>query len=208
MQGLCEWRKVYTELSPCYFIGNFKAKQSMSFIHDSSSGNSCFHSTFSKTGNKYVLLSYFHALKNPTLVFIVQFVFWGLCSIIQPALFQPIMDFCSLNVKVKKSQWFPQQVFFSYTCAKCVPASHWASCLGRCRQNFPRHRGKSCRQWGTKPAMVTSGSSLEHSRTSWCLPWDTQCSSQHQYQHFSPAAAVTCISRIQSTILPSLTWCT
>lgn len=123
MQGLCEWRKVYTELSPCYFIGNFKAKQSMSFIHDSSSRNSCFHSTFSKTGNKYVLLSYFHALKNPTSVSIVQFVFWGLCSITQPALFQSIMDFCSLNVKVKSHNDSLSR-FFSPTPVQNVSQPH------------------------------------------------------------------------------------
>lgn len=47
----------------------------VSFVCDSSLRNSCLHSTFSKTGNKYMLLSYFHALKNPTAVSIVQFVF-------------------------------------------------------------------------------------------------------------------------------------
>lgn len=142
----------------------------------------------------------------------LQFPLSSLCSeACAPSSSQPFFShngFLLFEREGKESQWSSQQFFFSYTCAKCVPASHWASWLGRCRQNFPRHRGKSCGQWGTKPAMVTSGSSLEHSRTSWCLPWDTQCFSQHQCQHFSPAAAVTCISRIQSAILSSLTWCT
>lgn len=38
-------------------------------------GIHAFIAPFSKTGNKYVLLSYFQALKNPTAASIVQVVF-------------------------------------------------------------------------------------------------------------------------------------
>lgn len=97
----------------------------------------------------------------------LQFPLSSLCSeACAPSSSQPFFShngFLLFEREGKESQWSSQQFFFSYTCAKCVPASHWASWLGRCRQNFPRHRGKSCGQWGTKPAMVTSGSSLEHS---------------------------------------------
>lgn len=208
--GLYEWRRTYAEYSHWYWICNFKAKQCTSFIYDSSPRNSCLHSTFSKTGNKYVLLSYFLALKNRTAVSIVQFVFWRLCAPSQgffflllwiPALF----TFVSLSGEGKVTQ-IPCMFCLLHLCQTCLTLCHsTGKCLEDADKNSPgtdknplgSEAPNQC-WWPYTPCWSTL------SRTRWCLDWDTWCSSQGQC--FCLAAKLSCISRIHSPIFPSSTW--
>lgn len=75
-----------------------------------------------------MLLSYFHALKNPTFVSIVQFAFWELCSTTgtfsftrnEYLVFPPLPYFL---VKVEPHR-FPA-CFASYTCALASRCATW-----------------------------------------------------------------------------------
>lgn len=199
----------HTQNSHWYSTCNFKARQCVSFIHDSSPRNSCLHYTFSKTGNKYMLLSYFHALKNSTAISIVQFVFCRLCSLTGNFFSFPTEDLHFLPLSyflVKVKSQIPCMFCLLDLYQMCLTSYHFAGkCLEDADKNYPgtdktplgSEASSQC-WWPYTPCWSTL------SRTCRCLGWDTWCSSQGQC--FCLAAEVICFSRIYSPIFPSSIW--
>lgn len=116
-------------------------------------GIHAFIAPFSKTGNKYVLLSYFQALKNPLLPPLSRLCSEG-CAVTQP--FFPHNGYLLFEGEGEKSHGLPASLSRLGLLHLCKASPRLAGKFQEDADNIHGHRGKSCRQQGTKPALLTS----------------------------------------------------
>lgn len=151
-----------------------------------------------------MLLSYFHALKNPTAVSIVQFVFWGLCSITNNSFSSHNEYLCFLPLPYFLLHF--SMICLLHLCHMCFGLTLWRLAVKHPKdadENSPgiyRNPGgseaPSQHWWPYTTCWSTS------SKTCRCLGWGSWCSSQH----FFLLVEAFHTSRIHSPIFPSASW--